>query len=213
MEMNILSFQSLYDSYHRSHLPPPPLLALSAMDQFCKRRQVVGTMSAFERIDMCRKGLEALDRQGWNRSYHQRQFHEQFIRACARIFYKTEPPGTFQRDHQRLLQSNGWNNLSQEILISTPRRFGKTISVSLFAAAILYSAPRVELSIYSTCKRISQKLLRNIKRFLDLLYIELGIQPYRVVRRCVCLFPITFIVIICVTITLQQLRGTGHPRS
>jgi hypothetical protein len=82
-----------------------------------------------------------------------------------------------------LLQGNGWNNLSQEILISTPRRFGKTISVSLFAAAILYSAPRVELSIYSTCKRISQKLLRNIKKFLELLYIELGMQPYRVVRR------------------------------
>ena len=89
----------------------------------------------------------------------------------------------FQRDHQRLLQVNGWKNLSQEILISTPRRFGKTISVSLFAAAILFSAPRVELSIYSTCKRISQKLLRNVKRFLELVYLELGIQPYRVVRR------------------------------
>ena len=141
--MNILSFQSLYDAYHNSHLPPPPLVPLSAMDQFCKRRHVVGSMSAF------------------------------------------------QRDHQRLLQSNGWNNLSQEILISTPRRFGKTISVSLFAAAILYSAPRVELSIYSTCKRISQKLLRNIKKFLDLLYTELGMQPYRVVRRCV--YPFVFV--------------------
>jgi hypothetical protein len=88
----------------------------------------------------------------------------------------------FQRDHQKLLQLNGWQNLSQEILISTPRRFGKTISVSLFAAAILYSAPRVELSIYSTCKRISQKLLRNVKKFLDLVYIELDVRPYRIVR-------------------------------
>ena len=178
------SFQPVYDAYHALHLIPAPAAPMSAMEQFCKRRKVVGAMGAFERIDMCRKGLEALDRQGWNRSYHQRQFHEQFIRACARIFYKTEPPGTFQRDHQRLLQGNGWNNLSQEILISTPRRFGKTISVSLFAAAMLFSAPRVELSIYSTCKRISQKLLRNIKRFLDLIYVELGMQPYPVIRRC-----------------------------
>jgi hypothetical protein len=178
-----VSFQSIYEEYYRSHLPPAPTAQLTAMELFCKRRRRVGTMSAFGRIDMCRKGLEALDRQGWDRSYHQRQFHEQFIRACVRIFYKTEPIGTFQRDQQRLLQGNGWNNLSQEILISTPRRFGKTISVSLFAAAMLYSAPRVELSIYSTCKRISQKLLRNIKKFLDLIYIELGIQPYRVVRR------------------------------
>ena len=183
----MLSFQALYDAYEAAHRPPPPQKALSAMEQFMQRRTACGSMSAFDRIKECRRALEALDRQGWNRSYHQRQFHEQFIRACARIFYKMEPPGTFQRDRQRLLQGNGWNNLSQEILISTPRRFVKTISVSLFAAAMLYSAPRVELSIYSTCKRISQKLLRNIKKFLDLLYIELGMQPYRVVRRCVYL--------------------------
>jgi hypothetical protein len=59
---------------------------------------------------------------------------------------------------------------------------GKTISVSLFAAAILYSAPRVELSIYSTCKRISQKLLRNVKKFLDLVYTELDVVPFKIIR-------------------------------
>ena len=35
----------------------------------------------------------------------------------------------------------------------------------MFAAAILYAAPKIELSIYSTCKRISQKLLRNVNKF------------------------------------------------
>ena len=119
---SILSLQPLYEAYDAAHRPPEPERALSAMQLFCKRRKVSGSLSAFDRINQCRRGLEALDRQGWLRSYHQRQFHEQFIRACARIFYKTEPPGTFQRDHQRLLQANGWKNLSQEILISTPRR-------------------------------------------------------------------------------------------
>lgn len=61
---------------------------------------------------------------------------------------------------------NGWDHLAQEVLISTPRRFGKTISVSMFAAAMLYAAPSVEISIYSTCKRISQKLLRNVSKFM-----------------------------------------------
>ena len=59
---------------------------------------------------------------------------------------------------------------------------GKTISVSLFAAAILFSAPGVECSIYSTCKRISQKLLRNVKKFLDLVYIGMDVHPYRIIR-------------------------------
>lgn len=78
--------------------------------------------------------------------------------------------------------SNRWDSLDQEILISTPRRFGKTISVSMFAAALIFSCPNVECSIYSTCKRISQKLLRNIYKFLELIYAELGVAHYRIIR-------------------------------
>lgn len=88
-------------------------------------------------------------------------------KACTRIFWKREPPGSFARDHQTILVKNNWDHLAQEVLISTPRRFGKTISVSMFAAAMLYSAPGVEISIYSTCKRISQKLLRNVIKFIN----------------------------------------------
>ena len=93
-----------------------------------------------------------------------------------------EPEGAFARDHQRILELNGWDTLDQEILISTPRRFGKTISVSMFAAAMIFSVPNLECSIYSTCKRISHKLLRNIQKFLDLIYVELAVPRYRVIR-------------------------------
>ena len=37
--------------------------------------------------------------------------------------------------------------------ISTPRRFGKTIAVCLFVAALIFACPNVEISIYSTCER------------------------------------------------------------
>jgi hypothetical protein len=40
-------------------------------------RAVVG-MNGIKRIQMCRQGLDALDRRGWDRSFHQRQFHEVF---------------------------------------------------------------------------------------------------------------------------------------
>ena len=52
----------------------------------------------------------------------------------------------------------------------------------MFAAAMLYSCPNLELSIYSTCKRISQKLLRNVMRFLELIYMELNVPPYKRLR-------------------------------
>lgn len=52
----------------------------------------------------------------------------------------------------------------------------------MFAAALLYSAKGVELSIYSTCKRISQKLLRNVQKFLNLIYEGLKVPPFKEIR-------------------------------
>lgn len=140
-------------------------------------------LSGFKRIEKCRMALAAIDKRGWDRSFHQRDFHESFIRASARVFWKTEPPGQFQKDHQYILESNKWDHLAQEILVSTPRRFGKTISVSMFAAAMIFSAPKVQISIYSTCKRISQKLLENVYMFLDLIYRETNTEPMREIRK------------------------------
>ena len=136
----------------------------------------------FSRMADCRRALDVLDSMGWNRSYHQRVFHNNFIRASARVFFKMDPPGAFARAHQAILDLNGWDTLSQEILISTPRRFGKTISVSMFAAAMLVACTNIELSIYSTCKRISQKLLQNVQRFIQLIYKGLGGGEMRVIR-------------------------------
>jgi len=54
-----------------------------------ERREAASLQSpGFDRIALCRRALEALDRRGWERSYHQRFFHDHFIRACARVFWK-----------------------------------------------------------------------------------------------------------------------------
>jgi hypothetical protein len=140
------------------------------------------TWDGFKRIDQCSRALECMDRQGWERSFFQRKFHNSFMQATARAFWKNEGAGRFARDHQDILQRFEWEDLAQEVLISTPRRFGKTISVSMFAAALMYSCASVEISIYSTCKRISQKLLRNVRKFMDLVFVDTGQRPYRVIR-------------------------------
>tara|TARA_Y100000385_G_scaffold287689_1_gene352461 strand:- start:458 stop:964 length:507 start_codon:yes stop_codon:yes gene_type:complete len=136
-----------------------------------------------DRMTHCRKALERLDVAGWKRSYHQRLFHDDFLKACTRTFWKTEPPGSFARDHGKVLEMNSWEHLAAEVLISTPRRFGKTISVSMFAAGIMFAAPSVELSIYSTCKRISQKLLRNVNKFFDIMVNhDMSTEGFKVIR-------------------------------
>ena len=106
--------------------------------------------------------------------------------------------------------------MRQEILISTPRRFGKTISVSMFAAAMLFSAPNLEMSIYSTCKRISQKLLRNVYKFLGLIYDELKCPRMPVLRlnfEEVVLQVRRFSGGLWVTLTLRYHRGRTGSRT
>ena len=137
----------------------------------------------FFHMNACNEALNALDRCGWKRSYHQREFHSHYLRACARVFFKLEPSGSFERAHKRILELNGWDVLNQEVLISTPRRFGKTISISMFVAALVFACPAVECSIYSTCKRISQKLLRNVCKFLELIHYELKLPQFKVIRK------------------------------
>ena len=109
-------------------------------------------VNGFDRMENLRKALNALDRGGWERSYHQRVFHESFLNAVVRVLFKTDPPGFFSQSYPRILELNTWTSIHQEILISTPRRFGKTISVCLFVAALIFACPRIEISIYSTCE-------------------------------------------------------------
>jgi ubiquitin C-terminal hydrolase len=61
-------------------------------------------------------------------------------------------------------------------------RFGKTISVSMFAAALMFSCAGCEVSIYSTCKRISTKLLRNVSMFLGIIYDVLKCDHLKIIR-------------------------------
>jgi len=81
-----------------------------------------GQFNGFQLMEKCRQALDAIDRRGWQRSFHQRMFHDNFIRACSRIFWKRETNGSFAKNHQRILEINGWDHISQEILVSTPRR-------------------------------------------------------------------------------------------
>ena len=185
-KMSACSYSEWYNAYDQAIVSAQQQRAHGAhhdaFQAFMHRARQTTTIDGFQRMQRCRDALAVLDKQGWQRSYHQRLFHDNFMRACARVFFKADGPGAFARAHQGILDLNGWDNLAHEVLISTPRRFGKTMAVSMFAAAMLYSTAQVELSIYSTCKRISQKLLRNIHKFLDLIYEGNGEKPMRVHR-------------------------------
>ena len=83
--------------------------------------QTVENMNGIKRIQLCRQALDALDKRGWNCSFHQRMFHEEYLKSCTRVFFKRDGPGAFARAHSRVLEVNSWDSTPQEILVSTPR--------------------------------------------------------------------------------------------
>ena len=73
--------------------------------------------------------LHEIDKRGFERSDAQERFHEAFLRSCSRVIYKEE-----WGVHERAIREhNGWDTIMSGILISTPRRFGKTFSCDSLA--------------------------------------------------------------------------------
>lgn len=93
--------------------------AVTALQKHLSSYAKVQGMDGLKRMDNCRRALEALDRRGWQRSFHQRLFHEEYLKSCARIFFKRDGPGAFARSHTRLLEANGWDSTPQVPLIAT----------------------------------------------------------------------------------------------
>ena len=68
--------------------------------------------------------LSRIDERGYARSTQQIRFHDSFIRACSRVLYRND----WATNRPAIMKHNGWDSSPSEILISTPRRFGKTFS-------------------------------------------------------------------------------------
>jgi hypothetical protein len=96
---------------------------------------------------------------GWQRSAMQKNFHRNFMQAVCLHLYRDDP----DIDMGKIMKMNQFDNLKQQVLCLTPRRFGKTTSVAMFVAAYCLTVPRSEQCIFSTGRRASQKLLELIR--------------------------------------------------
>jgi phage terminase large subunit-like protein len=101
------------------------------------------------------KLLRTLDGLGYERTPTQKSFHREFLGACLQSVYGAD----FTRFRDRILAENGLESAHTEVLVCTPRRFGKTTSVALFCAAMLLSVDEAWISVFSTGQRASSSLL------------------------------------------------------
>ena len=77
-----------------------------------------------------KKLLERIDQRGFERSAHQLEFHEAFLNATARVIYRLD----WEVHKPAIMRKNNWKTVQSEVMISTPRRFGKTFSIVCRAA-------------------------------------------------------------------------------
>jgi len=77
----------------------------------------------------------------------------------------------------RIMSRMGWKESYSEVCVSTPRRFGKTFSIAIYAACMALSFG-VEIVIFSPARRASRKILERIKEFVTLLGADDKITEY-----------------------------------
>jgi hypothetical protein len=99
---------------------------------------------------------------GLVRSPDQQHFHTWFLRACLPLIYGSD----YQSHHMRIMEENNITDIDSEVLIVTPRRFGKTTAVALFVTAMLLCVPGIKIAIFSTGKRASTGLTDLVRTFL-----------------------------------------------
>ena len=109
------------------------------------------------------KLLTRVDQRGFERSAQQLEFHVAFMKAAARVIYR----GSWETERPAIMKKHGWEKSNSEVLISTPRRFGKTFSIAIFCACLAL-AQGLEIVVFSPARRASRKLLERIVEFINL---------------------------------------------
>jgi hypothetical protein len=101
----------------------------------------------------------------WTRSIDQIKFHDAFLVACLPHIYGKD----WNACGARVLAEFGLTEVEYEVLCQTPRRFGKTTSVGMFAAVVGYVCPGLKISIFSTGSRASKGMVDMILKFMKYL--------------------------------------------
>jgi len=139
----------------------------SSVEDMLGRRQPADVYNGDVNLRTLRLLLKMIDNRGWERSDHQVQFHSAFERCVARVLYKNE----WATQRPAIMKHNNWKTCSSEVMVSTPRRFGKTFSIAIFTACLALSMG-CEVVIFSPARRASRKLLERVVEFIRVLDCE-----------------------------------------
>jgi hypothetical protein len=117
------------------------------------------------RVQALVDALEKFDRMDggkYRRSSAQRQFHKHFIGASLKKIYGDD----LLRNMGHLKRKYGFDDIRQDVVVLTPRQFGKTTATEQYVAAWITTQPETIVSIYSTGRRAARKLLAGVWKWV-----------------------------------------------
>lgn len=167
----------LRDRITRTRREDDPSVIVSRLEAFVNASR----SEALRGDDTLARLHTALDSCGLERTSTQRFFHKTFVLSVLPWVYGKKD---FSRFRERILFQNGVSNsdkYNQFTLISTPRRWGKTTSVAVFCAAMLFTVPETWISVYSTGRRASKSLSDMVHKFLKRLEESAGLKKSNVI--------------------------------
>ena len=106
----------------------------------------------------------------WTRSPDQVMFHDNFLIACLPHIYGKD----WDANGARVMAEMDLKRIDYEVLVQTPRRFGKTIAVAMFVAVVALVCKGIKLSIFSTGSRASKSMVDWVLKFAA--YLPKGLE-------------------------------------
>ncbi|MFI4963485.1 MAG: hypothetical protein ACHP6H_06480, partial [Legionellales bacterium] len=109
------------------------------------------------------------------RTYVQRQGQDLFLSCFPRLVYGP----AFDQAQLEIMNYNNWERLETDGVISTPRRFGKSILTGLLLAICFYYIPNIKIAIFAFSGRQSDKTDGMIGIIRKVLVI-MGIKHFKI---------------------------------
>lgn len=107
---------------------------------------------------------EALNGFNWKPAPHQIKFHRSMLMSMVPLIYGDDWENYAENIRQSLRLEEG-EKIKQQVVISTPRRYGKTVSVAMFCAALLYALPGHQIACFSPFGRQSDLFTDMVYKF------------------------------------------------
>lgn len=111
-----------------------------------------------EKFNAAIHALNRLDEIGYRRSKQQIEFHTAFLGSMVQQIFGAD----LNKYLNEILEALGLKELNKDIAVCCPRRFGKSTSVALFAAAMIFTQGDIDFVIYSIAMRTSRMLTARI---------------------------------------------------